>query len=82
MQNYPSLWEHFSRLTDWQIRTFLMEERQEKVIQSYDEQFHWTWSKRGYSDSQIEQIWKWLEETKSNHEVWKRIKEAGWDHAS
>ena len=82
MQNYPALWENFRGLTDWQIRTFLMEERDKKVVQPYSEQFHAIWSMRGYSDSQIDQIWLWLEETKSNHEVWKRIKEAGWDHAS
>jgi len=66
-------------MTDWQIIHLLGEERsEEKEVTRYDELFHWAWSARGYSDSEIQQIWEWKEEEGSTDEsVWENVVAAG-----
>jgi len=67
-------------MTDWQIIHLLGEEKvaEEKEIVPYDDLFHWVWSARGYSDSEIQQMWEWKSEEGSTDEsVWEKVVAAG-----
>lgn len=66
-------------MTDWQILHLLQEHEEEQgEQQSYDELFHWVWSKRGYTDAEIERIWQWrVTDNLSDDETWKKMQEAG-----
>lgn len=66
-------------MTDWQIVNLLQEQKEEQgEQQSYDELFHWVWSNRGYTDSEIDRIWQWrMVDNLTDDQTWQKMQEAG-----
>lgn len=66
-------------MTDWQIVHLLQEQQEEKGEQMpYDELFHWVWSSRGYTDSEIDRIWQWrMVDNLTDDQTWQKMQEAG-----